>query len=76
MWIIQYFDWLGTLEELEKLDKMVEKHLEKKEGVKYKGRYGPHNQKFHSKCLTTNSLTGAKTFGSPDHFGTFIPNSS
>lgn len=47
MWVIQYFDWQGTTEELEKLDKLVEKDCDKLEGVKYKGRYGPHNKKFH-----------------------------
>lgn len=47
MWIIQYIDWEGTMEELEKWDKEVEKACEKTEGVKYKGRWGPHNKKYH-----------------------------
>jgi hypothetical protein len=47
MWVIQYFDWQGTMEELEKFDKIIEKECEKIEGVKYKGRYGPHNKKYH-----------------------------
>jgi hypothetical protein len=47
MWIIQYFDWGGTIDELEKFDKMIEKASEKAEGVKYKGRFGPHNAKYH-----------------------------
>ena len=47
MCVIQYFDWQGTMEELEKFDKVVVKECDKFEGVKYKGRYGPHNKKFH-----------------------------
>ena len=47
MWVIQYFDWQGTMEELEEWGKIVEKECEKGEGVKYKGRYGPHNRKYH-----------------------------
>ena len=47
MWVIQYFDWHGTMKELEELDKIVEKECEKAEGLKYKGRYGPHNRKYH-----------------------------
>lgn len=47
MWVIQYFDWQGTMEELEEWDKLIEKECEKTEGVKFKGRYGPHNKKYH-----------------------------
>lgn len=47
MWIIQYFDWTGTIDELDKFDKLVEKASADNEGVTYKGRHGPHNRKYH-----------------------------
>ena len=47
MWIIQYFDWAGTMDELEKFDKEVEKSCGEAEGVTFKGRFGPHNAKYH-----------------------------
>lgn len=47
MWVIQYMDWHGTMEELEELDKYIEKDCKKIEGVEFVGRYAPHNVKYH-----------------------------
>ena len=47
MYILQYFDWNGTLDELEEAEKMVKKIIDETEGVDFKGRYSPHNKKYH-----------------------------
>ena len=46
MRIIEYIDWEGTMDELKKWDKEVEKSC-KETRVKYMGRWGPHNKKYH-----------------------------
>jgi hypothetical protein len=47
MYIIQYFDWMGTREELEEQTKLREKVCAEIDGVKYMGRKAPHNDKYH-----------------------------
>ncbi len=42
-----YFDWFGTAEELKELDEAIKAYSDEHDGIKYKGRYGPHGRKFH-----------------------------
>ena len=46
MYILDFFDWFGSIEELEKLDKTVKKNLEGS-GVEYLGRFAPYNRNYH-----------------------------
>jgi uncharacterized protein with von Willebrand factor type A (vWA) domain len=45
--VLQYFDYNGSMDDLEKRTKQVEKVANATEGVKFMGRYAPHNRKFH-----------------------------
>lgn len=47
MYILQHFDWLGSIEKLEELDKNFKKLRDGSEGVEFLGRYSPQNKKFH-----------------------------
>lgn len=42
-----HFDWYGSIEELEKYEESVKKLCEGIDGVKFLGRFEPHNKKFH-----------------------------
>ena len=46
MRMIAYVDWHGTMDELEKYDKAIEKAC-KELGIKFHGRQAPHNKKYH-----------------------------
>ena len=47
MYILQHFDWAGSIEDLEELDKNFKKLRDGSEGVEFLGRYSPQNKKFH-----------------------------
>jgi len=47
MIVLQYFDWFGPPEELEELEEKVKAACAELDGVEYKGRYLPHNRKYH-----------------------------
>ncbi len=47
MYILRHFDWYGPIEELEALEKIIKKHWDGSDGIKYLGRFGPHSQKYH-----------------------------
>lgn len=47
MLVLLYFDWFGTVEELKKEEEKMIATCAKVDGVDYKGRYYPHNRKFH-----------------------------
>ena len=47
MIVLAYFDWFGPSEELKERDKQVKAACAETEGLEYKGRYGPHNSKYH-----------------------------
>jgi len=45
--VLAYFDWFGTAEELKEFDEQVKAACAEIDGVEEKGRYGPHNRKYH-----------------------------
>jgi len=45
--ILLYFDWFGTAEELKEREEKMTVACAKVDGVEYKGRYYPHNRKYH-----------------------------
>lgn len=47
MIVLLYFDWFGTIEELEELEEKLRVAWAEVGGVEYKGRYAPDNRKFH-----------------------------
>ena len=47
MYILEHFDWFGDPKELEKWDKIWKKHYDGSADVKFMGRKGPHNKKYH-----------------------------
>ena len=47
MIVLLYFDWFGTVEELEAMEQGLTAALAEAGGVEYKGRYAPDNRKFH-----------------------------
>ena len=61
MLVLQYFDWQGTIDELDKMEKSMKKIIDEADGVTFKGRYSPHNVKYHFaflfKCDSYNHLT-------------------
>lgn len=46
MMVLFYFDWFGTAEELDELEKTLTTAATKG-GINYKGTYAPDNRKFH-----------------------------
>ena len=42
-----HYDWFGTIEELVKLEEGLKNHFDGSDGVKFLGRFGPHNKKYH-----------------------------
>jgi hypothetical protein len=42
-----YFDWQGTSDELKEMDEHWKKGCEMVEGITFKGRYVPHQPKYH-----------------------------
>ena len=42
-----YFDWFGNQEELKEMDKYWKKACDKVEGITFKGRWVPHQPKWH-----------------------------
>jgi len=47
MYVLSHFDWYGSIEELTKLEEGMKKVCEGIDGIKFLGRFGPHNKKFH-----------------------------
>ena len=47
MWIIQYFDWAGTADELEKQTEIVKKACDEVDFVTFKAHTVPYNSKWH-----------------------------
>jgi len=47
VYVLFHFDWFGSIEELEKLEAGAKKHWDGSDGVKFLGRFGPHNKKYH-----------------------------
>ena len=47
MLVLLYFDWFGTAEELKEGEEKMAATCAKVDGVEYKGRYYPHNRKYH-----------------------------
>ena len=47
MLVLLYFDWFGTAEELKEGEEKMTAACAKVDGVEYKGRYYPHNRKYH-----------------------------
>jgi len=45
--VLLYFDWFGSLEELKEWEETQKVILVKNKGIKFRGRYGPLNRKFH-----------------------------
>jgi len=47
MYVLQHFDWFGSIEELEEVEKKLKKHWDGKDGIEFLGRYSPTNKRFH-----------------------------
>ena len=47
MIVLLYFDWFGTVKELEEFEEEAAIVYAKEDGVEFKGRYAPDNRKFH-----------------------------
>ena len=47
MIVLLYFDWFGTAEELKDGEEKLTAACAEVGGVNYKGRYYPHNRKYH-----------------------------
>ena len=47
MLVLLYFDWFGTAEELKEGEEKMATACDEVDGVEYKGRYYPHNRKYH-----------------------------
>jgi hypothetical protein len=45
--VLLYFDWFGTVEELEEFEEEAAIVYAEEDGVEFKGRYAPDNRKFH-----------------------------
>jgi len=44
--VLLYFEWFGTVEELEEFEKAVNVYAEA-DSIEFKGRYAPDDRKFH-----------------------------
>jgi hypothetical protein len=47
MYILAHFDWFGSIEELEKVALKLKEMFDGSKDVKFLGRFGPLNRKFH-----------------------------
>ena len=47
MLILVHFDWFGPIADLKELEEKIRKKCDETEGLEFKGRYGPHNKKYH-----------------------------
>jgi hypothetical protein len=45
--VLLYFDWFGAAEELKEGEEKLTAACAEVGGVEYKGRYYPHNRKYH-----------------------------
>jgi hypothetical protein len=57
---VYYFDWKGTNEELEAYCKKVKSACEKN-GIKYKGCYGPPQDRYHYALFMENKKLDPRT---------------
>lgn len=47
MIVLLYIDWFGTAEELKEFEEKLKAACAEVGGIEYKGRYAPHNRKYH-----------------------------
>ena len=47
VYILQHFDWYGSIDDLKELDKKFKKLRDGSEGVEFLGRFSPQNKKYH-----------------------------
>ena len=47
MYVLAHFDWFGSVEELDNIALRLKEMFNGSKGVKFLGRFGPQNRKFH-----------------------------
>lgn len=47
MYILEHFDWFGSIEELAKMDRKYKEMFDGSKGIEFLGRHVPGNKKYH-----------------------------